>query len=371
MVGDIRMKGTKIIGSKVDGEKDSCLNNRKKGHFEQESFKILAEEYQILGISKCITSLREKINQISLCDVDVLITGESGTGKEMVAGTIHSLSSRSSKPFIPVNCGAIPENIFENELFGHANGAFTDARSKQPGLVNEAEGGILFLDEIGSVNQHLQVKFLRLLQNKEYKPLGDSNHYKANLRIIAATNKNLLSDVKKGFFREDLFYRLNVISINVLPLRERKEDIPLLIKHFINKYAREYGKSAQRLSEKALKPFINYPWPGNVRELENKIQQLVVMSDTEVIDYDDICFYETEVKKEYERHKIENYATAKQKVINDFERNYLIALLTENNGNMSDAAKMAGKSRTSLWNLLKKHNISPRQFFHRGEGTMF
>jgi len=281
------------------------------------------------------------------------------------------MSSRSRKPFVPVNCGAIPENVFENELFGHINGAFTDARSKQPGLVNEAEGGILFLDEIGSVSPYLQVKFLRLLQNKEYKPLGDSNHHKANLRIIAATNKNLLSDVKEGAFREDLFYRLNVVSINVLPLRERKEDIPILIEHFIRKYAQEYGKPAQQLSEKAIKPFINYPWPGNVRELENKIQQLVVMSDSEVIDYDDVCFFETEAKKGPVSRKIENYSNAKQKVITDFERNYLIELLTESNGNMSDAAKIAGKSRTALWNLLKKQNISPRQFFHRGDGAGF
>ncbi len=365
------MKGEKIITSNVHGEKDGCLNQLKKSSFVQDCCKINSEEYQILGNSKYIRNLCEKINQISLCDVDVLITGESGTGKEMVAGTIHNMSSRSRKPFVPVNCGAIPENVFENELFGHINGAFTDARSKRPGLVNEAEGGILFLDEIGSVSPYLQVKFLRLLQNKEYKPLGDSYHHKANLRIIAATNKNLLSDVKEGAFREDLFYRLNVVSINVLPLRERKEDIPILIEHFINKYAREYRKPARRLSEKAIKPFIYYPWPGNVRELENKIQQLVVMSDSEVIDYDEVCFYEAEVKREQEMQKIGNYSIAKQKVITDFERNYLIELLTESNGNMSDAAKIAGKSRTALWNLLKKHNISPRQFFHRGDGARF
>ena len=193
---------------------------------------------RILGKCKVIKKLHENINYISQCDATVLIMGETGTGKELVARAIHYLSARTGKPFIPVNCGAIPENLFENEIFGHEKGAFTDASFRQIGLVEEADGGTLFLDEIGTISTYIQIKLLRLLQDREYKPLGDSKHIKANIRVIAATNRNLQDLVLNGTFREDLFYRLNVVPLHTPPLREIQEDIPILAEHFLDKFSR-------------------------------------------------------------------------------------------------------------------------------------
>jgi DNA-binding NtrC family response regulator len=315
---------------------------------------------KILGKSKVIRELHEKIDQISLCDVNVLISGESGTGKELVARAIHYLSCRASKPFIPVNCGAIPEHLFENELFGHVKGAFTDAHFQQIGLVKEAEGGTLFLDEIGAVSPYVQVKFLRLLQDREYKPLGDSKSHKADIRIIAATNKDLLRLVKKDVFREDLFYRLNIVSLYIPPLTERKEDIPILVEHFVNKYSGEYNKSIKEVSKDAMRAFLSYPWPGNVRELENKIQQLLVMSHSPEISLKNIQFPIS--RPTSDESELEYFKEAKTKAINSFEKGYLVQLLTKHRGDVVSAARRSGKSRTALWNLLKKHNLSPKQF---------
>ena len=315
---------------------------------------------QILGTSKAIQRLHAQIKQLSACDVNVLISGESGTGKELAARSIHYLSSRADKPFIPINCGAIPENIFENELFGHIKGAFTDACSNQSGLIREAEGGTLFLDEMDAVSPYIQVKFLRLLQEKEYKPLGDSKSRKANVRIIAATNKNLSSLVKKGDFREDLFYRLNVVSLNIPPLRERKEDIPVLAEHLLQKYSRQYNKPGMVFSPTTTEALLSYSWPGNIRELENKIQQIVVMSNSQIVKPNEFNLPENKTRND--NHKFDYFNIAKQKAIYDFEKTYLIRVLTEQHGNVVNAAEKAGKSRTALWNLLKKHDISPKQF---------
>jgi len=315
---------------------------------------------QILGRSKVVQDLHEKIDKISLCDVNVLISGESGTGKELAARAIHYLSCRTGKPFIPVNCSAIPESLFENELFGHVKGAFTDAGLQQVGLVKEAEGGTLFMDEIGVISPFIQVKLLRLLQDKDYKLLGDPRPRKADIRIIAATNSNLQSLVKEGKFREDLFYRLDIVSLHIPPLRERKEDIPILVKHFINKYSKEYNKPLKEITEDTKRVFIFYSWPGNIRELENKIQQIIVMSTTSGINYESIRIPIGEpISNE---SKLEYFRVAKKKIIDSFEKSYIIQLLTEYKGDMVTAAKNAGKSRTALWNLLKKYNLSPKQF---------
>ncbi|MBI5196053.1 MAG: sigma-54-dependent Fis family transcriptional regulator [Nitrospirae bacterium] len=313
----------------------------------------------MLGRSKATEELREKISRISSCDVTVLISGESGTGKELAARAIHYLSSRSRKPFTPVNCGAIPESLFENELFGHVKGAFTDARLEQFGLVKEAEGGTLFLDEIGALSPYIQVKFLRLLQEREYKPLGDSRPHKADIRIISATNKDLAVLVKEDTFREDLYYRLNIVSLYIPSLRDRKEDIPLLIEHFITKYCRQYNKPIKEVSPDAMEVFIAYSWPGNIRELENKIQQLIVMSLFPVISAGDI---QLSTSKSTTEKELGYFMAAKKSAIDIFEKTYLTQLLTDHMGNMVCAAQRSGKSRTALWNLLKKHNLSPRQF---------
>jgi DNA-binding NtrC family response regulator len=263
---------------------------------------------------------------------------------------------------VPVNCGAIPENLFENELFGHVKGAFTDAGSQQNGLVKEADGGTLFLDEVGVISSYIQVKLLRLLQDKEYKPLGDSRYHSADIRIIAATNEDLLGLVKKGIFREDLYYRLNIVTLNILPLRERKEDIPILVNHFLKIYSLEYNKPVQGISSETMHQLLAYTWPGNVRELENKIQQAVVLTTGERITPSDLQLPQQEAKPQTE--SLESFNKAKQAIVRTFEKNYLIKLLTQFNGDIVSAAARAGKSRTALWNLLSKHHLHPSQFLH-------
>ena len=331
---------------------------------------------QILGNSKSIKDLKENLKKISVCDVNVLINGESGTGKELVARALHYLSDRSRKPFIPVNCGAIPENLFENELFGHLKGAYTDASYQQYGLVKEAEGGTLFLDEIGTISPYIQTKLLRLIQESEYRPLGSSKNIKANIRLVAATNTDLQLLVENNTFREDLFYRLNVVPLHIPPLRERKGDISILIKHFVRKYSKEHNKKIKELPVEVMNVLVSYSWPGNIRELENKIQLMVVMSTSSDISAKEIqlatrkpiskesVIEHINVVKEkiINQSEIDTFNDARKKVYDLFEKAYLTQLLTLYKGDMVKAAEKAGKSRTALWNLLKKQNISPKQF---------
>ncbi|MCK5057103.1 MAG: sigma-54-dependent Fis family transcriptional regulator [Candidatus Aminicenantes bacterium] len=315
-----------------------------------------------IGNSKVMEELSSNIKRISLCVVNVLISGESGTGKELAARAIHYQSCRVGKPFIPVSCGAVPENLFENELFGHVKGAFTGAGMPQNGVVKEAEGGTLFLDEIGAVSSYIQVKLLRLLQEKEYKSLGDSKARKADIRIIAATNEDLRMLIKKGMFREDLFYRLNIVSVHIPPLRERKDDIPLLVEHFSEKYSREYNKPLKKFSDRAVEALVSFHWPGNIRELENKIQQAIVLSRGLLITAQDLKLELKELKSKKLKTRLENFKQARNKIISAFEKNYLTKLLNEFNGDMVSAAACAGKSRTALWNMLTKYNLHPREF---------
>jgi two-component system response regulator GlrR len=348
--------------------KNSLLNSqgvdqKSELHEDHKAAKeTLKREYglnKILGQSKVVKELHKKIDKISLCDANVLISGESGTGKELVARAIHYLSPRSGRPFIPVNSSAIPESLFENELFGHVKGAFTDAGFHQAGLVKEAEGGTLFLDEVGSISPMVQAKLLRLLEDKEYKPLGDPKPRKADIRIIAATNQELQSLVLKNEFREDLFYRLNIVPIYIPPLRERKDDILILVEHFLNIYSKQYNKPVPKLTKEAILAFVSYSWPGNIRELENKIQQIIVMSSSVVrADGLPVPLVEMNIKET----KFENLNVAKKKVAESFEKSYLIRVLKKHRGDVIQAAKSAGKSRTGLWNLLKKYNLSPKQF---------
>lgn len=331
-----------------------------EGAFAADCLKRNSGLSQIVGQSTAVQALRNKIEKISSCDVDVVISGESGTGKEIVARAIHYLSRRAGKPFIPVNCGAIPESLFENELFGHAKGAFTDACCHQIGLVKEAEQGTLFLDEIGVTSPYVQVKLLRLLQNREYRPLGEFRRRKADVRVIAATNRDLQSLLDEGTFRKDLFYRLNVVTIYMPPLRERREDIPILLEHFRERYARQYKKRIDGFTKEAMRRLVCYSWPGNIRELEHKVQQTVVMSENTVIDIGAIQLAAS--RSESEGSGLECFNVAKKRVVDSFARTYLTQLLKEYRGDVISAARRAGKSRTGLWNLLKKHNIHPSQF---------
>ena len=325
-----------------------------------DSLKTASGLDQIVGQSQAVQTLRDEIVKASSCHVDVLISGESGTGKELVARAIHYLSPRAGRPFVPVNCGAVPESLFENELFGHVKGAYTDAGLQQIGLVEEAQYGTLFLDEIGVTSPFVQVKLLRLLQSREYRPLGDFRRRTAHIRVLAATNRDLQSLLGEGTFRRDLFYRLNVVSIHVPPLRERREDIPLLVKHFTRRYAGEYEKRIEGFTSEAMEGLVSHSWPGNVRELEHKVQQAIVMSESTVIDVDAVQLPRNQ--SEYGESGLEYFNVAKKKVMDSFAQAYLTQLLEEYRGDVVSAAKRAGKSRTGLWNLLKKYGLDPRLF---------
>ena len=349
--------------------KNDLFGGRNRGedtelHKENESVRATLKQElvlgQLLGESPAMREIRGKIARISFCDINILILGESGTGKELAARTVHYLSPRSRGPFIPVNCGAIPENLFENELFGHAKGAYTDARFKQKGLVEEAQGGTIFLDEIGVISPSIQAKLLRLLQDKEYKPLGNSRVQYADIRILAASNKSLFRMLQEGSFREDLYYRLNIVQLVMPPLRERKDDIPLLIEHFTQSYAKKYGLSGRDIPPRTLEMFVRFDWPGNIRELENKVQQWIVLpGDAEKSLAESSLEFPGLAAPSSKRL---SFHRAKKQIVDTFEKEYLYQVLIRNNGNVVNAAKDAGKSRTSLWNLMKKHAVSPKPF---------
>jgi DNA-binding NtrC family response regulator len=315
----------------------------------------------LVGRSSCFRRAVEKIAILAGSDATVLITGETGTGKELFARGIHYHSARKGMPFIPVNCGALPDQLFENELFGHARGAFTSAFSPQLGLVAEAEGGTLFLDEIEALSTAAQAKLLRFLQDRVYRPLGSSKSKVGNVRILAATNANLWNEVEEKRFREDLYYRMNVLSLSIPPLRERMEDIPLLVAHFLNQHRKPNGSGPAVLSGSAMQKLLTYPWPGNVRELEGTIQRSVLMGASSTIQSDDI---ELPVSVPANGSSINPLREAKTSAVRDFERTYLVKTLIAFSGNISQAAKAAGKERRSFQRLLRKYGID-RQTFNR------
>ncbi len=273
-------------------------NARLLSRFREENA-LLKEEFhrifafrEIIGKSKAMEQVFQLIGKVLNNDATVLITGETGTGKELVARAIHYNGWRSKKPFVPVNCGAIPENLIESELFGHKKGAFTGAIADKKGLVEMADGGTLFLDEVGELPPAMQVKLLRFLQDRQFTPVGEVRPRKADVRIIAATNRDLREDIREGRFRQDLFYRLNVINIHIPPLRERKKDIPLLVKHFVDVYQKKLQKQITSVTPAAMKQLEQYPWPGNVRELENTIERALVVDSDGKIDVDDLILLE-------------------------------------------------------------------------------
>ncbi len=355
------LDGKEQLNSRCEISDENLLRERESA---KEALRKQLAVNQILGKSKAVHELREKIKLISPCDVTVLITGESGTGKELVARAVHYFSNRAGKPFIPVHCGALPETLFENELFGHVGGAFTGASVQQNGLVKEAEGGTLFLDEISTISPYVQIKLLRLLQEGEYKPLGSSKLQKADTRIIAAANIDLVSLVHEGKFREDLFYRLNIASLHLPPLRGRGEDIPALVEHFVNKYSKKYNKPNINISAEVMEKFILYNWPGNVRELENTIQKLIVMSTGAIVDIENPNLNIQDDAEYGSEPSPGSFQLAKKRVVDSFEKKYLFKLMKDYRGDVSNAAKHAGTSRTAFWNLLRRHNLSPKDFLH-------
>lgn len=316
---------------------------------------------EIIGRSRNMQDIFRRMAMVAKSDATVMIYGESGTGKELVARGIHRLSARKDGPFVPVSCGALPTELLENELFGHVRGAYTGAHISRKGLLEEAHRGTLFLDEIGEMSPAIQVKLLRVIQEREFRPLGSTNTVKVDVRILGATNQDLAEAVKEGTFREDLYFRLNVISIILPPLRERKEDIPLLANHFLKKYSQREGKTIREFTPEVMHRLIAYPWPGNVRELENKVEQAVVMASHEVIGLHDVFFPEDMKQGGFsslvsmEQNEFPSFKEAKQA----FEREYIIQVLKMNQGNVSQAAKQARKDRKDFYAVMKKYNIDP------------
>ena len=302
--------------------------------------------HQLIGKSPSMQKIYDLIERISDTSSNVLITGESGTGKELVARAIHYNGVRKEGRFIAVNCAAIPETLLESELFGYKKGAFTDAKSDKRGLVFEANEGTLFLDEITEMPSTLQAKLLRVIEEKEVRPLGDTNSYPVDVRIISTTNR----DIKEGRFREDLYYRLKVIDIEMPPLRERREDIPVLVQHFIHKFSKELKKGVSGVSEDALKILVNYSWPGNVRELENIIQRAITLSQHEVILPDDLPAPMIQGTDE----KLIEKALRDKYTVDQLEREYIKRVLIEVGGNKSKAAEILGLDRKTLYRKLQE-----------------
>jgi DNA-binding NtrC family response regulator len=320
---------------------------------EQKSLIANTAVEELVGENQEFLKQIEKIPAIAKCEASVLISGETGTGKELCARAIHYLSPRSREAFVPVNCGAIPADLVENELFGHEPGAFTGARTSRSGLISEADGGTLFLDEVDCLPLLSQVKLLRFLQEKEFRSLGSSRICKANVRILAATNADCEEAVKSGNFRRDLYYRLNVIPLSLPSLRERGEDVLLLARHFLCKHATRLNKEIAGFSSNAIQKLYFYEWPGNVRELDHIIMRAVVLSNQAVIRAADITL------AHHENPEIsESFRVAKARIVAEFERNYVRSLLLKSRGNVSAAARLAGKNRRAFWELIRKHRIS-------------
>ncbi len=312
------------------------------------------QKFGLIGHASSFQKPLKKIAHFSNDDAPVLINGETGTGKELFARAIHYCGKRKGHPFIPINCGALPDHLLENELFGHAKGAFTDASQSQLGLIAEAEGGTVFLDEIDSLSSVGQVKLLRFLQDQTYRPLGTAKSVQANVRIVAATNVDLEERVKVKRFREDLYYRLNFLAITIPPLRERMTDLGLLANHFIDKTGNRFDKSKVILSENALKVLMNYSWPGNIRELEAVIHRALISCSTSLLQEADLSLPETGSMSDL---KPGTFKALKQQMVDRFEREYLEDLLARHQGNISLASRRAGKERRSFQRLLRKHGL--------------
>ncbi|HKK04876.1 MAG TPA: sigma-54 dependent transcriptional regulator [Gammaproteobacteria bacterium] len=332
----------------------------------------LREEFlalNMVGRSSAFLTMLATVKKISGCDAPVSIEGETGTGKEMAARAIHYLGARRDQPFIPVNCGALPDGLIESELFGHAKGAFTDARERQLGLVAQADGGTLFLDEIDALTPKAQVTLLRFLQDCTYRPVGGGRLERADVRVIAACNVPLEQRVTNGSFREDLLYRLNIMQLRLPPLRERHGDAVLLARHFMHQYRMRYSQPAKYLPATNLSRLERYPWPGNVRELENLVQREFLLADGDAV------YLGSRPRAEQPSHERRSgldrraecnharpFSEAKADTLARFERAYLESVLSQTKGNITQAARMAGKERRALGKLLKKYGIEPATY---------
>jgi transcriptional regulator with PAS, ATPase and Fis domain len=306
----------------------------------------------IIGKSKAIRDVLEMVKKVALTQATVLITGDSGTGKELIALALHALSDRKEKLFLPVNCGALPETLLESLLFGHMKGSFTGAFATQEGLFEKARSGTIFLDEIGEIPQHLQVKLLRALEAKEVLAIGSTTPRRIDVRVLAATNRNLHKEVEAGRFREDLYYRLNIMEIHIPPLRERPEDIPLLINHLIKKHNPELRKNFQGADEDVVRVLMSLPWKGNVRELDNVIEHTMILADGERITLKDLP---ASITATSQTHPPFTYNL--KDAIRQFEKQHLVRVLDQVGQDRKEAAKLLDISLSSLYRKIEESEI--------------
>ena len=313
----------------------------------------------VIGKSQKLLDVLGIVKKVAPTDTTVLIRGESGTGKEVISRSIHENSKRKDNIFVPVDCGALTETLLESELFGHVKGSFTGAIATKRGLFEIAGGGTLFFDEIGDISLNVQAKLLRVLEEQKFLPVGGSDFISTDIRLITATNRNLEQQIREGGFREDLFYRLNVISVHLPPLRERKEDIPLLIDFFREKYNRKLGKNVEVISDEIIKVLTSYEWPGNVRELENLVERLIVLSSEERISLADLppsiissSFGHGQLHRDHA-----SYQESKKRVLESFERMFVLEALNAAGGNVSRAARSVGMNRANFQRLMRKLGI--------------
>ncbi|MFC1885599.1 sigma-54-dependent transcriptional regulator [Thermodesulfobacteriota bacterium] len=314
--------------------------------FLKEQYKDRVRFESMIGQSRPMQEVFDLIGNVAPMNSTVLITGETGTGKGLAAKAIHTNSPKSQGPFVVVNCGAIPEHLMESELFGHQKGAFTDAWETKKGRLELAHGGTLFLDEIGEISMRMQIDLLRVLEDRVFYRVGGTQPIEADFRVITATNRNLKNAIKKGVFREDLFYRINVISFMMPPLRERKEDIPLLSEHFLHRFSKETNKPIERISRDALDEMMLYEWPGNVRELENAIERAVVVGKGPAIQSEELPISCTD-----------GSVRPKNNSLREIEKMHIAQILNSNQWNIARTAKMLGIDRSTLYSKIKRHQI--------------
>ncbi|MGD8983412.1 MAG: sigma-54 dependent transcriptional regulator [Desulfobacteraceae bacterium] len=345
---ELRLAMERAMDHRQLREENRLLRESLGNHFDRQN---------IIGRSPTMVKLLETVAQVAPSEATVLITGESGTGKEMIAGAIHFNSSRKEGPFVKLNCAAITETLLESELFGHEKGAFTGAHKRKEGRFRQAHGGSIFLDEISEMSLAMQVKLLRVLQEREITRVGGEEVIQVDVRLIAATNKDLLKEIETGRFREDLFYRLNVVTLNMPPLRERREDVPLLAKHFLEMFSEKNRKTIKGFTPQAMDQFLRYDWPGNVRELMNAVERAVVLASSEYLDEKDLPL----VLKD----KTAEGGIPREQVIpgdlplEEVEKVSILNTLELAGGNKSEAARRLGITRRTLHKKLKKYGVMP------------
>jgi transcriptional regulator with PAS, ATPase and Fis domain len=320
---------------------------------EEHRFGRQEPQASLIGKSEAVCHICSLIDKVKDIDAPVLIQGESGTGKELIARAVHFQGARRERQFVAVNCGAIPDHLLESELFGHTRGAFTGAMRDKPGLIEEAEGGTFFLDEIGDLTFPLQAKLLRLLQEREIRRIGENRTRSINVRFISATNKDLEKEIERGNFREDLYYRIRIVVIDVPPLRERKDDLLLLLNYFIEKYSREMNKERAYFTPKALELLVGYSWPGNVRELQNEIQRSLILCGDGRFIREEYLSPKVNPRQETSGGADYNFFEAKA----EFVKRFLNQALVRYNYNKAKTAEEIGLSRQGLFKLMKKHKI--------------